>query len=320
MANLTQAQISAMFDSTEFRGAGHVIIELLADYLDRNLQGKGNVLDWQPPQDAIKKWQQSLPTGATLTPKAFISALRDDILAATLHIHHPRNLGHQVAPPLPIAALCDLVAALTNQAMAVYETGPSATMIERQVLQWMGELIGWETSAGVLTSGGAQANLTALLAARQCAAGWDVWQQGVSAGAPLRILASEHAHYSVSRATGIMGLGTDAVIKVATDDQGRMDVTALRAAWQQCQAQGLKAFAVVATAGCTPTGSIDPLFEIGTFCRENKLWFHVDGAHGASTLLSSIHRQALRGIELADSVVWDGHKLLYMSATVSAAE
>ena len=307
-----------MFDSTEFRGAGHVIIELLADYLDKNLQGQGNVLDWQPPQDAIKKWQQPLPTEATLTPKAFISALRDDILTATLHIHHPRNLGHQVAPPLPVAALCDLVAALTNQAMAVYETGPSATMLERQVLQWLGELIGWETSAGVLTSGGAQANLTALLAARQCMAGWDIWQQGVSRGAPLRILASEHAHYSVIRAAGIMGLGTDAVVKVATDDQGRMQTEALQATYRQCLAQDTNPLAVVATAGCTPTGSVDPLFEIGTFCHKNKLWFHVDGAHGASALLSSAHRQALRGIELADTVVWDGHKLLYMPATVSA--
>lgn len=323
MTTPTPAQICAMFDSTEFRGAGHVIIELLADYLDKNLQGKSHVLDWQAPQNAIKQWQKPLPAQATLTPKAFIAALRDDILAASLHIHHPRNLGHQVAPPLPIAALCDLVAALTNQAMAVYETGPSATLLERQVLQWMGELIGWKEadwkdSAGVLTSGGAQANLTALLAARQSKAGWDVWQQGISAGAPLRLLTSEHAHYSVSRAAGIMGLGTDAVVKVATDDQGRMDVGALQTAWQECLGQGTKPFAVVAAAGCTPTGSIDPLFEIGTFCREKNLWFHVDGAHGASALLSSTHRSSLNGIELADSVVWDGHKLLYMPATVSA--
>jgi len=318
MTRLDKKQISAMFDSTEFRGAGHVIIELLADYLDKSLQGQRDVLDWQAPQNAIKNWQKPLPMQPTLTPKAFIAALSDDVLAHTLHIHHPRNLGHQVAPPLPVAALCDLVAALTNQGMAIYEAGPSATMLERQVLQWMGELIGWQTSAGVLTSGGAQANLTALLAARQTHAGWDVWQQGVSAGAPLRILASEHAHYSVSRAAGIIGLGTDAVVKVTTDDQGRMDVAALQAAWQQCLGQDTNSFAVVATAGSTPTGSIDPLFEIGTFCHENKLWFHVDGAHGASALLSSTHRQALRGIELADSVVWDGHKLLYMPATVSA--
>jgi L-2,4-diaminobutyrate decarboxylase len=318
MTNLSSAQIHAMFDSEEFRHTGHAVIDLLTAYLEENLQGQGAVIDWQAPQTAIQDWQQPLPLQPTLTPVTLVSALREQVLAASLHIHHPRNLGHQVAPPLPLAALCDLVTALSNQAMAVYETGPSATLIEKQVVQWMGALLGWTDSAGFLTSGGAQANLTALLAARQCAAGWNVWQQGVGAGKPLRLFASEYAHYSVSRAAGIMGLGTDAVIRVAVDHQGRLDVTALQAAWQQCQAQGVQPFAVVATAGCTPTGSIDPLFEIGSFCRDKKLWFHVDGAHGASVLLSSTLRQQLQGIELADSVVWDGHKLLYMPATVSA--
>lgn len=312
-----------MFDGNTFRSIGHAVIDLLADYLDKNLQGTGDVLDWQAPQEAIQRWQQPIPNQPTLAPEGFITALQDEVLAGTLHIHHPRNMGHQVAPPLPVAALCDLVAALTNQAMAVYETGPSATLIERQVIQWLGELIGWQHAEGVLTSGGAQANLTALLAARQVQAGklqagWDVWQQGVSPGKPLCILVSEHAHYSVSRAAGIMGLGTDAVVKVATDDQGRMQMAALETAWQQCLAEGRAVFAVAANAGSTPTGSIDPLAEIGRFCRDKALWFHVDGAHGASALLSSKHRQALQGIELADSVVWDGHKLLYMPATVSA--
>ena len=318
---LTQERIRTMFDGTELRGAGHVIVDLLADYLDRNLQGQGNVLDWQAPQEAIARWQQPIPKQPSLTPKGFIAALRDDILVSTLHIHHPRNMGHQVAPPLPVAALCDLVAALTNQAMAVYETGPSATLIERQVIQWLGELIGWQGTEGVLTSGGAQANLTALLAARQVQSrkrGHDTWRQGVDAGQRLCILASEHAHYSVSRAAGIMGLGTDAVIKVATDAQGRIDLQALENAYAGCFSRRQRPFAVAANAACTPTGSIDPLQAIGEFCRAHDLWFHVDGAHGASALLSARHRQALQGIALADSVVWDGHKLLYMPATVSA--
>lgn len=320
---LLQDQIRTMFDGTEFRGAGHVIIDLLADYLERNLQGQGNVLDWQAPQAAIQSWQQPLPEQPSHNPKAFIAALRDDVLAATLHIHHPRNLGHQVAPPLPVAALCDLVAALTNQAMAVYETGPSATLIERQVIRWLGQLVGWNDTQGILTSGGAQANLTALLAARQVQArkidpDWNIWQQGVGKGQTMCILVSEHAHYSVSRAAGIMGLGTDAVVQVATDAQGRIDMQALESTYQSCLSQGRRPFAVAANAGCTPTGSIDPLQDIGRFCREHALWFHVDGAHGASALLSKTHRQALHGIALADSVVWDGHKLLYMPATVSA--
>jgi L-2,4-diaminobutyrate decarboxylase len=132
------------------------------------------------------------------------------------------------------------------------------------------------------------------------------------------MLASEHAHYSVARAAGIMGIGTASVVKIATDAAGRMRPDVLQAAHQQAIDANHHVIAVVATAGCTPTGSIDPLHDIGTYCRAHGLWLHVDGAHGASALLSDTHRQALNGIALADSVTWDGHKLLYMPATVSA--
>lgn len=310
--------INEMFDPGQFRDNGHAMIDLLSNYLTASLSGEGKVLQWKPPALADMQWQMPLPQSATLSPAQLLEKLRDDILPAGLAIHHPRNLGHQVATPLPLAALCDLVAALTNQAMAVYEAGPAATLIERQVIRWLAELIGWEHADGVLTSGGAQANLTALLAARQQSAGWNVWKEGVACGPPLYILASEHAHYSVSRAAGIMGLGVDAVIKVVADDQGRMSMAALAEVYQKTAASGARILAVVATAGCTPTGSIDPLAEIGAYCQKHRLWLHVDGAHGASALLSAEHRGALRGIELADSVVWDGHKLLYMPAPVSA--
>ncbi|HEX5538207.1 MAG TPA: aminotransferase class V-fold PLP-dependent enzyme, partial [Methylophilaceae bacterium] len=270
------------------------------------------------------RWQQPLPQQPALHADGLLAALDNDILPRSLAIHHPRNLGHQVAPPLPIAALCDLVAALSNQAMAVYETGPSATLLERQVVRWLAELIGWppagaSAAGGVLTSGGAQANLTALLAARQAAsAKSDVWKNGVAAHRPMRILASEHAHYSIARAAGIMGLGSDAVIGIAADKEGGMRLDALVAAHRACQKSGESVMAVVASAGCTPTGSIDPLEEIGVYCNAEKLWLHVDGAHGASALLSATHRPQLTGIVRADSVIWDGHKLLYMPATVSA--
>lgn len=310
--------IEDMFSPEQFRHSGHALIDLLAEHLAANLSGKSKVLDWRNPTAAEKHWQQALPLKPSLNPASLLDVLRDDILPAGLAVHHPRNMGHQVAMPLPMAALCDLIAALTNQAMAVYEAGPTATLIERQVIQWLAELIGWQGAEGVLTSGGAQANLTALLAARQVKAERDVWKDGVACAAPLKILASEHAHYSVARAAGIMGLGTEAVIKVATDKAGRMDVKALTSAHQQTVRNGGHVIAVVATAGCTPTGSIDPLEAIGTYCNAQNLWLHVDGAHGASMLLSSQYRDKLRGIELADSVVWDGHKLLYMPAPVSA--
>lgn len=311
--------IETMFDPTSFRTAGHDLIDLLADELDRNLNEERQVLDWRIPSEEDNRWQQPLPMSPTLDLAGLLQRLKDDILPGNLGIHHPHNLGHQVATPLPTAALCDLVAALTNQAMAVYETGPSATMLERQVIRWLSKLIGCEGQEvnGVLTSGGAQANLTALLAARQHAEP-NTWQSGIAVQAHMKILASEHSHYSVSRAAGIMGLGTDAVIKIPTDTQGRMLVEELQKAHEACAARQDLVMAVVANAACTPTGSIDPLQAIGEYCQAQQLWFHVDGAHGASALLSAKHRDLLKGIALADSVVWDGHKMLYMPAAVSA--
>lgn len=312
------SDIDAMFHPQLFRDSGHELIDLLTEHLSGNLAGQGKVLEWLPPAQAANGWHKPMPRQPELTSQELMKKLARDILPGSLHIHHPRNMGHQVATPLPMAALCDLVAALTNQAMAVYETGPTATMLEQQVLRWLAEAIGWTAADGVLTSGGAQANLTALLAARQRMAGWDVWQNGVAAGPPLRLFASAHAHYSVARAAGIMGLGAEAVVKIAADDMGRMQPAALREAHRCSQSRGERIVAVVATAGTTSTGSIDPLAEIGAYCRGQGLWLHVDGAHGASALLSDTHRDTLRGIELADSVVWDGHKLLYMPAPVSA--
>ncbi len=328
------SDISNIYNTEDFRLTGHAVIDLLSRYLDNQTSSKTDkqrpVLNWRDPAIENTYWQQPLPTKPTLDINGLLQQLKSTILNNSLAVHHPRNMGHQVAPPLPIAALCDLVAALTNQAMAVYETGPSATMLERQVVAWLSTLIGWTThgshSHGFLTSGGAQANLTALLAARQLAgsklasqktATTDVWQDGVG-HIRFFMLVAEHSHYSISRAAGIMGLGTTAVIKIACDDDGSMQMAALIKAHQQCVARNEVVIAVVATAGCTPTGSIDPLYAIGTYCNAQQLWLHVDGAHGASALLSTTHQHKLAGIQLADSVVWDGHKLLYMPAAVSA--
>lgn len=310
----------AMFDPEQFRHCGQDLLALLAAQLTHDLAGEGRPLDWQPPQLAEQAWLQPMPEQPDLDAASLVPWLAQQVLPANLAVHHPHSMGHQLAPPLPLAALCDLVASLANQAMPVYETGPAATLIERQVIRWLSGLLGWDstasTSAGILTSGGAQANLTALLAARQHSL--DVWRSGLKDAPRLRILTSALAHYSISRAAGIMGLGTDAVLAVAVDDQGRMDMADLARLHDSCVQHGEIVMAVVASAGCTATGSIDPLQAIAAFCQTHKLWLHVDGAHGASALLSEQHAEKLNGIALADSVSWDGHKLLYMPAAVSA--
>ncbi|MCB5189203.1 aminotransferase class V-fold PLP-dependent enzyme [Methylobacillus arboreus] len=314
---MTLAELNHLFDPEQFRVSGHALIDLLAEQLTNQLNGDASLVKWQSPLEAEQAWRQPMPESPEFSNEEFITWLKQEVLPRNLSMHHPHSMAHQAAPPLPIAALCDLVAALSNQAMAVYETGPAATLIERQVIRWLNTAVGWPQGAGVLTSGGSQANLTALLAARQHM-GANIWNKGMAATPRLRILTSEFSHYSIRRAAGIMGLGVEAVIAVAVDEQGRMLPQALKQAHEACAQNQEQVMAVVATAGCTPTGSIDPLQEIGEYCRTHGLWLHIDAAHGASALLSEQHRAKLHGMEMADSVTWDGHKLLYMPATVSA--
>jgi L-2,4-diaminobutyrate decarboxylase len=134
----------------------------------------------------------------------------------------------------------------------------------------------------------------------------------------LAVLVSEQAHYSVSRAISIMGLGENYAIKVPSNTKYQMDIIEMKNVFQSLTRKGIKVIAVVGNACSTATGTFDDLDAIGDFCQENNLWFHVDGAHGASCLLSEKYKFLLKGIEKADSIVWDAHKMLLMPALITA--
>jgi L-2,4-diaminobutyrate decarboxylase len=196
---------------------------------------------------------------------------------------------------------------------------PAATHIERQTVRWLCDLVGWDKdSDGVFTSGGSLGNLTALLAARNHATDGAAWERGVGWGPRLVIIACENAHYSVARAAGILGLGQEGAIRVPMDARYAMDFRALEDAHRRAVAEGSQLVAVVASAASTATGSFDPLRQIGEFCHEKGVWLHVDAAHGASVLLSEKYKYLADGLELADSIVWDAHKLLYMPSLATA--
>jgi L-2,4-diaminobutyrate decarboxylase len=193
--------------------------------------------------------------------------------------------------------------------MAIYEMGPAAASIEAFVVDWLISKVGWPNSAGgVLTHGGSLANLTALIAAR---GRFDasIWASG-SRG-DLALIASAGSHYSVARAAGIMGIGEDNVYSCESAAEIGAQIARARAA-------GKRPFAMVANACSTATGVFDPLREIAGACREHGLWLHVDGAHGASALLSAKHRARLDGVEMADSLTWDAHKLMRTPALCTA--
>jgi L-2,4-diaminobutyrate decarboxylase len=190
---------------------------------------------------------------------------------------------------------------------------------EFAVVTWMARVLGMPpTAGGLLTSGGSIGNLTALLAARQAAAGFDTWTDGAHAGPPLAVLVAGTAHYSIARAVRALGWGDAGAVTVAVDEAYRMRADDLPRAHAAAIASGRRPIAVVASAGSTATGAYDPLPAIADFCEAHALWLHVDGAHGAGAALSPRHRHLVAGIERADSVVWDAHKLLALPALCTA--
>jgi L-2,4-diaminobutyrate decarboxylase len=224
-------------------------------------------------------------------------------------------MGHQVAIPMIPPLFADQLCALVNNGMAVYEMGPAGTAIEKGIVRWMLRKLDWSGGDGILTHGGSLGNLSALLAARARIIP-EAWKEGMPAG--YVVLASEIAHYSVERAAAILGLGSAQVVKVPVDGALRIHVASLRRIVAEQLGAGREILAVVANAGATANGAIDPIREIGELCWNEGLWLHVDGAHAAAALLSAKYQSRLDGLALADSVTWDTHKLLGTSALACA--
>jgi L-2,4-diaminobutyrate decarboxylase len=302
------------FDPERFRAQGHRWVDMLAEYLARAQSREMPVLPWRSPEDMLQEWPAGFPSADGGDPDKLLA----HVLGASMHLHHPRYLGHQVSSTLPLAALCDLVSAMLNNG-SIYEMGPSAMAMERALGRWFSAQIGFGPAAdAIFTSGGSLGNLTALLAARASHAGYDAWNGGTAAGPPLAVLVSSQAHYSIERAVRIMGWGEGGAIRAPVDAAYRMRTEGLAAGLAAARQAGRRVIAVVATAGSNPTGAFDPLPEIAAFCAEHRLWLHVDAAHGGAAMLSKRHRHLVAGIERADSVVWDAHKMMLMPSLVTA--
>ncbi len=305
-----------MWDVDEYERAAVQAVATVARYVAASQAGEGPAVSAPPPCDVERELDlRRLIREGGLGPDGFEPWLRG-LLRRSTRLHHPGELAHQVAAPDLPAALADLVHGAINQPMSIYEMGAAANAIEAAVVEWMCERVGWGPGAGgVLTHGGSLANLTALLGARAAAAP-AAWEEGVSGG--LAVLAPPSAHYSVKRSVAMLGLGERAVVPLEVDEYERIVPGRLDDAVERAEAAGLQPMALVAAAGATSTGLHDDLEAIGGFCRGRGIWFHVDAAHGASALLSPAHRGLLRGVEHADSVVWDAHKMLRTSSLCAA--
>lgn len=230
----------------------------------------------------------------------------------------PRCAGHLHTPPLAVAVAADAVASTMNQSLDSWDQAPAMTHLEDEVISAIGALVYGPArrTSGAVTTGGTESNLMGLLLARSAAGsmwGFDPLGAGLAGQASrARVYCSEHAHFSVQRMAGLLGLGESAVVPVPVDGQGRMRPELLDRRLRD--AAGTHPLAVVATAGTTDAGAVDPLEPLAEVARAHDCWLHVDAAYGGGALLSDRLRPLLTGLDLADSVALDLHKLGWQPA------
>jgi glutamate/tyrosine decarboxylase-like PLP-dependent enzyme len=309
----SERAVPLAMDAEAFRRAGHQLVDRLAELLASIPSRPVTPGETPAAVRAALGLGGPLPEhGAAAEPLLVETAER--LFDHSLFNGHPRFFGYITSSPAPIGILGDLVAAAVNPNVGGWTLSPAATEIERETLRWIAELIGYPAdTGGVLVSGGNMANLVCFFAARAAMAPWNVREQGVGpeGRGRLRVYASAETHTWIQKAADLSGLGTDALRWIETDAEQRMDVGALARAIAADRAAGDRPLLVVGTAGSVSTGAVDPLPAIAALCKEQRLWFHVDGAYGALAAAVPDCPADLRGLALADSVAVDPHKWLY---------
>ncbi|KPK00215.1 MAG: amino acid decarboxylase [Gemmatimonas sp. SG8_28] len=296
----------------EFRTLGHDLVDRIADFLD-TLPDRPLTRGESPEViRGLLEADAALPEAGS-DPAELLRTTADLLIEHSLFNGHPKFFGYITASPTPIGILGDFLASAVNPNVGAWTLSPVATEIEAQTVRWISDLVGFPRGGGLLVSGGNMANLVGLLAARAAAADWDVRAGGMTdaAARPLRVYASAETHTWIQKATDLAGLGTNAIRWIATDSKLRMDVSALRATIERDRDAGDLPMLVVGTAGSVSTGAVDPLFDIAALCREQGIWFHVDGAYGGFAVAVPGTPPDLEGLRLADSVALDPHKWLY---------
>jgi glutamate/tyrosine decarboxylase-like PLP-dependent enzyme len=278
--------------------------QLVSQYLEASSEAQ--VVQYEKPESLKTKMDLSIPeTGVTIDQFLF---LLETYLAYSVRTGHKQFLNALYAGFNLPGFIGDVFTSLTNTSMATYETAPMATLIEQTLIAEMSASIGFNQREGTFVTGGSNANLVALLCARNKAFP-NARYQGIPSNQAV-LFVSDQAHYSFLKAANVLGIGLNNVIKVKTDETGSMMPQALERAIISAIQSGKMPFFIGATAGTTVLGAFDPLPEIAQIAQEYNLWFHVDGAWGGAALLSDRSKHLLAGSERADSFTWDAHKLM----------
>ncbi len=313
-----------MTDSLESRLAARAI-----EYVREPPSGDDKVVDFATPDELLAAFERVLPIGFDdrirgASPERLMAAV-DLVVGHSVHTSHPRFLNQNFAGPDPIAVVGDWLAAALNTTAATFEAAPVFTLMENALLHRLARLAGYPVDSeepvptlppGLFCPGGSTATLYALQLARH-----RHQPDVVTAGAGpdrLQVFVSTAGHYAATKSAALLGLGTDAVVKVAADPDGAMRPDDLAAAVARSAAEGATPLAVIGTAGTTVTSAFDDLNRLADICAEHGLWLHVDGCYGGSALFSDRHRHRLAGVERSDSFVWNLHKMMGVTQQCTA--
>lgn len=273
------------------------------------------VVESLPPRDLAQALDLDLPIGGL--PIRNLLADAESVLRYSVRTGHPRFFNQLYGGYDPAGLFGEWVTALVNTSMYTFEAAPVATLLEQHLMAHMNRFVGFTNGEGILAPGGTISNLMAVLAARHRAFP-EAKHHGVTGEPRGVVFLSDEAHYSIPRATSITGFGQDAALAVPTDSVGRMIPEELDRAIAAARAGGLHPFMVVATSGTTVPGAFDPIDAIADVTERHGLWLHVDGSYGGSVILSPAHRHLMQGVERADSVTWNPHKMMGLPLACSA--
>jgi aromatic-L-amino-acid decarboxylase len=322
--SVTQERLAAVSDRRDaplemdpaaFRAAGHALVDRVADLL-ASIGERPVAPNTTPSAIRARLGDARLPESGR-DPATLLDEAASLLFENSTFNGHPRFFGYITASAAPIGILADLLAAGVNPNVGAWSLSPAATEIERQAVRWVAEFIGFPASSGGLfVSGGNMANMVCFLAARTAyaeRAGWDPRAKGMSAGdiAKLTLYTSAETHTWVEKAAELFGLGANAIRWIEVDGQQRMRMDRLRERMAEDRRAGFLPFLVIATGGSVATGAVDPLSEIAALCRDEHVWFHVDGAYGAPAARIPGVPADLAALGEADSVAVDPHKWLY---------
>ncbi|XP_033330347.1 glutamate decarboxylase-like protein black isoform X1 [Megalopta genalis] len=282
---------------------------LLEEAIFKGTSRKNRVVEWMEPTALHSAIDLTLSDQGCSHDKLFL--LARNVIKYSVKTGHPRFVNQLYSSVDPYGLLGQWLTDALNPSVYTYEVSPVFSLMEEELLKEMRKIVGWKDGRGdgIFCPGGSIANGYAINLARYYRFP-QLKELGMSSAGRLIVFTSQDAHYSVKKLSAFLGIGNSNVYEVKTNSNGKMSITDLKVQIDQVISEGAIPLMVSATAGTTVLGAYDPLKDIAAICKKHNMWFHVDAAWGGGALMSKTYRHRLDGIELADSVTWNPHKLL----------